>query len=112
MTDIKQISPNELEALLNEKKALLIDVRDNKEHLAEAIPGATNIPMAELALNIDRLNSANGSLVLQCQSGKRSMMACNELLKLGLKSTLWNLEGGILAWKAQQLPTESGTKSQ
>lgn len=79
--------------------ALLIDVRDLDElPKMESLP-CLHIPMAELKYNMDLLN--NEEIILFCQSGKRSLIAANQLAQL-LQSTqkIYSLEGGILSYLA------------
>lgn len=105
MVEIKQVSPKDLAAGLADNNILLVDVRDEKDYQSESIPGAINIPMAKLVeeLTVDKVSDKQ--LVLQCQSGKRSLMACDELKKQDRFETIGNLEGGILAWKSENRPT-------
>ena len=43
--------------------------------------------------------------VISCQSGKRSMMACQALEGMGY-TNLNNVAGGYMAWTSAGLPTE------
>ena len=108
MTEIKQVSPETLAQWLEEDKAIVIDVREAKEVSNESIPKARNITAAQFSEQLSFFSSADKPIVFQCQSGKRSMMACNEMVKLDVLPEVWNLEGGILAWKASNLPTNVG----
>jgi rhodanese-related sulfurtransferase len=60
--------------------------------------GGELIPLATIPQNIDKI-SKDIPVVLQCRSGGRSMQAAMFLSQnLGMKN-LFNLSGGILAWK-------------
>lgn len=84
--------------------AVLIDVREAREHAAENIPGARNQPLSSLAGG--KVSDAP-VLVFHCKSGARTRMyaaglaACTE-------ADAYILDGGIEAWKAAGLPVKRG----
>lgn len=47
-------------------------------------------------------------VILYCRSANRSFIAGNLLLDSGFEGTLYNMVGGIIAWKAASLPTVTG----
>lgn len=47
-------------------------------------------------------------IILYCRSANRSNVAGNILLNNGFEGTLYNMLGGINAWKASGLPTVKG----
>jgi len=65
--------------------------------------GWTKIPGAQqstILVGIDQLKNLQGKkIILQCRIGGRSMRACQLLQAEGLEHDVWNLEGGIDAWK-------------
>jgi len=80
----------------NGEKFVLIDVRMPHETASRSIEGAKLIPLQEF----DRRHSEipqDKDVVLYCQNGIRSIMACRYLKKLGY-SRVKNLEGGISRW--------------
>ena len=83
--------------------ALLLDVREQNEYDEERIPGAQLLPLSELMARFDELPK-DQEIVAQCRSGKRSAQATDFLRAQGYDVT--NMEGGILRWKAEGLPTE------
>ena len=84
--------------------ALLLDVREQNEYDEERIPGAQLLPLSELMARFDELPK-DQEIVAQCRSGKRSAQATDFLRAQGYDVT--NMEGGMLRWKAEGLPTES-----
>jgi len=46
--DVREISRNEIKRRLDDPTLLLIDVLPHEAYAAEHIPGATNLPLAEL----------------------------------------------------------------
>jgi rhodanese-related sulfurtransferase len=55
--------------------ARLIDVRTDAEFASGHVPGATNVPLGQLAGHAGRLASEGQPLVVYCASGVRSAMA-------------------------------------
>lgn len=109
MATIRTISPKTLEGWLKLGEVVLIDVREPVEYEAEFIEGSQNLPLSQLKLEqISILEDQK--LVLHCQSGGRSMMACKQLKDEGFVFEAWNLEGGIVAWKEAELPVKSSNK--
>jgi len=44
-------------------------------------------------------------VIVMCRSGNRSMVACRQLVALGLPNVS-NLSGGIMAWSHAKLPIQ------
>ncbi|MDI4634574.1 MBL fold metallo-hydrolase [Pelomonas sp. V22] len=86
----------------------LLDVREPHEFndALGHIPGARLLPLQELAQRITELDPEQ-PLVAICRSGARSAQATVLLRKAGLVRVA-NLAGGMLRWRAEQLPVEGG----
>ena len=69
--------------LLNEG-ATVIDVRSSWEFADGHIEGALNIPLDEIPQRIEEIKDLNYPLLLYCQSGNRSGMACGILQQFGI----------------------------
>ena len=82
----------------------VVDVRAASEWELGHLPGATHIPLPELAGRIAELPT-DRPLVLQCGSGARSMIAASLLQAHGVAGVV-NLSGGYSAWLKAGLPTE------
>lgn len=96
---MKIITVEELKQKLDSgEKVNLIDVREPHEY-EEANLGGKLVPLGKIqTMQIDELEDLKDEeVILQCRSGKRSMMACMMLEQMGFTNT-YNLEGGILAW--------------
>jgi molybdopterin/thiamine biosynthesis adenylyltransferase/rhodanese-related sulfurtransferase len=78
----------------------LVDVREPWEFESGHIEEAVNIPLGELPMRVDEI-PRDANLIFICRSGGRSMAACNFALQSGYTSPA-NLEGGMLAWEADQ----------
>ena len=99
------------QALSTHSEKQLLDVRTPAEYAQGHIDGAINadINSADFANSIEKLNKENPVFVY-CLSGGRSSAAAEQLKEKGFKE-IYNLEGGVLAWNAAQLPLGSATAS-
>lgn len=94
---IKTVDATTLRTWMEQEKAVLIDVREVEEYNAANIAGAILMPLAQVSY--DKLPEiTDKKLVIHCRSGKRSLTACELLLKTNPNLEIYNLEGGILAW--------------
>jgi len=100
----KRLSPRETLEAVEGGRAILLDIRRIDEFDAERIPGAILAPMEELQPHA--LPSQEGkAIILQCRSGGRTAAVAQKMLEAGIVDSIAHLEGGILAWKAEGLPT-------
>src|ERR1700757_1919800 len=102
---VHNLMPEEVAKGLAENRMLLVDVREPNETAVERYPGATIVPLQNFDLT--KIPDPKGRRVLfACRSGRRSVTASQAAQAAGLKYDA-HLAGGILAWKAAGLPTES-----
>jgi rhodanese-related sulfurtransferase len=103
---LELISPQEASALTAEKKAIIIDVREDNEWNTVHIPGAIHIPLAQLSTRLSELQPyKNTAIITQCRSGARSAKALDILKSAGF-SHVQNMEGGLIAWNKAGLKTQ------
>jgi len=103
---IKNISVTELQNKKNEdEKIILIDCREQSEWDESHVDGFTLIPLSCFEQSLEVLKDKSQEIHIMCRSGKRSMNACMFLEENGFE-TLYNVEGGILAWKDAGLETK------
>lgn len=94
---IHSVDAKTLKNWLDKEEAVLVDVREPAEHQEHNIACATLIPLATVTKK--SLPEFKGKkLVVHCLGGKRSMSACEKLVKEDPSLELYNLEGGINAW--------------
>ncbi len=96
---VKSISVNELQLMIENKSEIqLLDVRESFEQpqIEELID--LQIPLAELSTQT-QLISKNKKVIVFCKSGGRSKRAIELLEKEFGFTNLYNLEGGVMAWK-------------
>ncbi len=104
--ETKLIRPEQAQKLIADKKVLVLDVRTPEEFASGHIAGATNIDFRDkdFQAKIAKLDKSQAYLV-NCASGARSAKACVAMEDLHFP-TLYNLRGGIAAWKEAGLPVE------
>ena len=91
--------------LMNQNKAIVVDVRDPDAFATGHLRDARNIPMKELAGRIGELEKFKSKwVIVVCQSGTSAGKAAALFRKAGF-SEVASLDGGLAAWKAQGLPT-------
>jgi rhodanese-related sulfurtransferase len=106
MGEIASISPKEASAMYADKKAVIVDVREDSEWNEQHVPGAIHIPLAQLNERLSELKQYKDSTVItQCKTGRRSAKALDELKSAGF-SKVYNMDGGIMAWDKAGLKTE------
>jgi rhodanese-related sulfurtransferase len=90
------------EKILEDKDAVLLDVRTPMEHQIVRIPNSIlfdiNNPM--FAQEVDKLDK-NKSYYVYCHSGYRSFHAGNYMLRSGLEK-VFNLQHGIISWQGEK----------
>ena len=88
---MKSVSTDELQDMLKDKPSI-IDVREPYEFKNGHIPGAKNLPLAQ----VDTF-TGKGPVYVICQSGMRSSSATKKLTKMGVEA--FNVKGGMNMWK-------------
>jgi rhodanese-related sulfurtransferase len=101
----KRIDAARAKELYDSQGTTWIDVRKPDEVSREGrIPGTRLVPMDELLANPWRYLTTD-NVVFVCSEGIRSALACDLAAAVGL-TTIYNLEGGVLAWAAKGFPIE------
>lgn len=94
---IKLVDPIDAKQWLDDREAIVVDVREQHEFDEAHIPGATLIPVGEISCG--KLPDMNGKkLIVHCKFGKRGSNACEKLLDENPDLEIYNLSGGIVAW--------------
>lgn len=100
------VSPKAASSLIADKKAVIIDVREDDEWNMVHIAGAVHIPLNQLDARLPELQQYKDTTVItQCRSGKRSLKAL-EVLKSAGFSKVSSMDGGIVAWSKDGLATQ------
>jgi phage shock protein E len=90
------VMPKTVEELRATGAIAVIDVREPDEFAEGRIPGATLIPLGQLANRTDEVPT-DVSVVVVCRSGNRSAQAVQILQKAGF-TNIHNMTGGMIAW--------------
>lgn len=95
----KDITPEEVKAMLNRKDIQLIDVREIDEYRAGHIPGITHVSLSQFVERTGEIDPEK-EVICVCRSGNRSGTACEYLSSLGYKK-LHNMVGGMNKWSGE-----------
>lgn len=100
----RDISVLEAAQLVEEGRAVLLDVREPDEWTVGRAPGALHIPMRQLSTSTDLL--PDQLLACICHVGARSAVVAEALAGAGYDAV--NVRGGMDAWETAGLPVERG----
>ena len=100
----QRVSPEEARRLIAEG-AKVIDVREPREQTQDGRLADSELAPLNSFLTDPRKYLGQDNVVFICKVGQRSAIACEMAAAVGL-THLYNLEGGIEAWKKQGLPVE------
>ena len=105
-TEIKVISPEEMQTLLEFEDMQIVDVRTPEEYITGFIDTAQNIDFKSPTFDEDikKLDKTK-PVILYCKSGGRSAK-CSEKLKDAGFVKIYDLEGGITQWKFEGYDVE------
>ncbi len=102
-----RITPAEAYDMLRSAEAgdiQILDIQENGDYEACHLPGSRHIPFAWVTERIGELDMERPLLVV-CAVGTRSTFAAEVACTLG-NERVYNLEGGIEAWRREGLPVE------
>lgn len=98
-----ELSPKQVQELLEGGEIVLVDVREPHEWEAGRIAGAEHIEMERLAARAGEVPQ-DRQVVFQCRLGVRSAMAMQAFRASGWDA--YSMAGGIQAWVEAGLPLE------
>jgi rhodanese-related sulfurtransferase len=101
----EDIDVNATVALMDEKDLIILDVREKKERSAGYIANDIHIPMSQVKSKLDTLDNKKKVLVY-CRSGSRAAHIAGMLTRNEFEQ-VYNLKGGINAWKKANQPIKS-----
>jgi len=97
---MKEISVDELKEKIDQKSDFqLIDVRELAEY-EMGNNGAIHIPLSSITDNLEQIAKEKPVYII-CRSGRRSANAVLFLEQKYGMDNLYNVEGGMLAWKEE-----------
>ena len=102
---VHDLTPAEVARGIAENRILLVDVREPNETAVERYPDAAIVPLSSFDPAL--ISDPQGrQVVFACRSGRRSVTASQAAQSQGYPYDA-HLAGGLLAWKAAGLPTET-----
>jgi rhodanese-related sulfurtransferase len=102
MADFRNITADELQAMLQQGGLRLVDVRTDAEVARGKIPQGDSIPLHLIPLRLNEMDKA-ATTVFYCQMGGRSAQAAAFAAANGF-ADVYNLQGGIIGWAQAGLP--------
>ncbi|MBK1726244.1 rhodanese-like domain-containing protein [Halorhodospira neutriphila] len=102
------LSPALAARRVNDGETLFLDVRTPGEVRGGTIPGAVHIPTPQIRQRWREIADATDRpVVVYCHSGLRGAFVAHTLTRHGFRQ-VYNLQGGIMAWRARDLPVAGG----
>ena len=98
--EVEEIDLDGLET--RREAATVLDVREPEEYAHGHLPGAVNLPQADLASRLDEV-PRDRAIITICQSGSRSLRAAQFLKQMGFVDVV-NVAGGTAAWQEAGKP--------
>ncbi len=105
---IREITAADLPSLL-ERGVAVIDVREPDEYREGHVPGAISVPLGRVPESVE-LFRKSVSVYVVCQSGGRSMRACEFLHDAGVTNVI-NVAGGTAGFAALGNPLAAGDQA-
>jgi sulfur-carrier protein adenylyltransferase/sulfurtransferase len=99
----RRVQPEEARSLIDSGQVTVVDVREHWEYEKDHIAGAKLIPLARIISNPSVIDTDN--VIMVCEVGQRSGVAAEVAASLGYEN-LYNLEGGMTAWRGHGYPVE------
>jgi len=104
----KKVSPLQLPQLQNREAAVVVDVCEPEAFKQGHIEQAINLPLEQIKDKIAKLNKHKSKpIIVACQNGGRSAKAV-AILRRHEFDQLYILEGGLAAWRKENLPLVKG----
>ncbi|MDH5435677.1 MAG: rhodanese-like domain-containing protein [Gammaproteobacteria bacterium] len=104
LSGIRNVAPVLATQMINHENAIILDVREENEFKEGHILNSIHIPLKNVEKKLKELEKYKSQpVIVNCRSGHRSMTACKLLSKNGFEK-VFNMGGGMLAWKTAKLP--------
>ncbi len=98
-SEYQELSPVDFRKLQNDPSPFhLIDVREPAEYAIDKISESHLIPLSSITKRLSEIPET-GNIIIYCQSGQRSKRAIQKILKHKKISQLFNLTGGLSAYR-------------
>ena len=109
--DTPRIPPAELDAMIRAgEPVVVLDARPAEEFRRMSIPGAIDVPGAELAWRVhDLAPDPATTVVVNCAGRTRSIIGCQSLRNAGIPNRVVALKDGTMGWELAGLRCERGS---
>src|SRR5438874_11360040 len=106
---IKEIGMDEVKEKLDSgDKFVLVDVREESEFAKDHLPGALHLGKGVLERDVEqKVPDTAAPLVLYCGGGFRSVLAADNLQKMGYTNVV-SMDGGVRGWRDKGYPLTTG----
>lgn len=95
------VSPDDAQTLINKGSLTIVDVREQSEYDTGHLKDALLIPVGSVNERaMSELPDKEATILVYCRTGRRSADASAKLVSMGY-SHVYNLDGGITAWKGE-----------
>jgi sulfur-carrier protein adenylyltransferase/sulfurtransferase len=100
-----RLSAKEASERVSRGELKIVDVRENWEYARDHIPNAKLTPLGQIISRPQEVITSD-DVVFVCEVGQRSAVAAEMAAALGMHN-VFNLEGGMQAWRTAGLPVET-----
>lgn len=95
---VQQLSSDDYEKIIKDKKVWNLDVREKYEFDMGHIEGSKLTPSTRFEEEFEKLSvKKNDKIAVYCRSGNRSDFIARKLVDMGYKN-VYNLEMGVMEW--------------
>jgi rhodanese-related sulfurtransferase len=103
------VTPSRATRLANNEDAVFIDARPQKDFDGGHLPGARSVPAGEVDSHFKQLEKLSEyPVILYDERGFEAERVAKALHQSGF-TRLYQIEGGLPAWRKADLPVESGS---
>ena len=106
---VKECTVDDVKKMIDQKvHVVLVDVREESEYAKDHLPGAIHLGKGVIERDIEaKVPDTGAPLILYCGGGFRSVLAADNLQKMGYTNVI-SMDGGVRDWRAKQYPMTAG----
>lgn len=105
----RSVSNTEMTNMVNEKDAIIVDIRPANEFRTGHITDSKNYPSAKLKDQMGQLEKYKSKpIILVCKTGMTAGSVAGDLIKAGFD--VYKLQGGVTEWQNAGLPLVKKSK--
>ncbi len=100
--DVETVTPENVYQWIGKQNVELVDIRNNKEYRIKHIESSINIPLDNLAKNINKFDKNKQIIIIDKENTTKGKIVVDHFKKEGLN--IKYLEGGILKYAQENYP--------